>query len=110
MEASDDDLRTQAINSLKAKRDFRSHLATYAGVNVFLIFIWAVTGGTDEFFWPIFPIVGWGVFGLLPHYWSVYRGDGITEDKIQQEMNRMGGPTGGTTGRGTGPRSKQPPP
>ena len=115
MEASGDDLRDQAIKNLKAKRDFMSHLATFAGVNVFLILIWAVTGGTDEFFWPIFPIIGWGVFGILPHYWSVYRGDGITEDKIQQEMSRMGG---GVSGDGTGqapspqsgPRSKQPPP
>ncbi len=90
MEASDD-LREQAIKSLKAKRDFKSHLATYLGVNIFLVFIWAISGATDEFFWPIFPIVGWGLFGVLPHWWSVYRGDGITEDKIRREMDRIGG-------------------
>ena len=107
-----DALREAAIQNLKAKRDFWSHFATFAGVNVFLILIWAVTGGTDEFFWPIFPLIGWGVFGILPHYWSVYRGDGITEDKIQREMDRLGSTPGasGQGSRGTGPRSKQPPP
>jgi hypothetical protein len=90
MEASDPDsnLRNQAVKSLNAKRDFMAHLATFVGVSILMILIWALTG-TDNFFWPIFPIAGWGIFGVIPHWWSVYKARGITEDKIQAEMERI---------------------
>ncbi|HNG57732.1 MAG TPA: 2TM domain-containing protein, partial [Solirubrobacterales bacterium] len=90
MEASDpeQDLRDQAVQSLNDKHDFMIHLATFIGVSILLILIWAFTGA-DGFFWPIFPIAGWGVFGVIPHYWSVYRSKGITEDKIQAEMEKI---------------------
>ncbi|MCB0831344.1 MAG: 2TM domain-containing protein [Solirubrobacterales bacterium] len=97
MEASDPnkDLRDEAVKSLNAKHDFMIHLATFGGVSIFLVLIWALSG-TDNFFWPIFPIVGWGIFGLIPHWWSVYRSKGLTEDKIQAEMEKIrreGGPS-----------------
>ncbi len=88
------DLRDQAVKSLNAKRDFMAHLATFVGVSIIMILIWALTG-TDNFFWPIFPIAGWGIFGVIPHWWSVYKSKGITEDQIQSEMEkiqRQGGP------------------
>ncbi|MCB0860853.1 MAG: 2TM domain-containing protein [Solirubrobacterales bacterium] len=90
MEASDpnSNLRDQAVKSLNAKHDFMTHLATYAGVSVLLVLIWLLTG-TDNFFWPIFPIAGWGIFGVIPHWWSVYRSKGLTEDKIQAEMEKI---------------------
>lgn len=94
MEASDDDLRQKAVKSLEAKRDFKSHLATYVGVSILMIAIWALTGA-DGFFWPIIPIAAWGIFGVIPHWWSVYKTKGITEDQIQSEMqkiNRQSGP------------------
>lgn len=87
------DLRQQAVKSLNAKRDFKSHLATFVGVSILLIVIWALTG-TDNFFWPVFPIVAWGVFGVLPHWWTVYRSRGITENQIQEEMKRISGQDG----------------
>lgn len=91
MESSDSntELREQAVKRLHAKRDFMGHLATYIGVSVLLVAIWALTGGTDEFFWPIFPIVGWGVFGVVPHWWTTYKDKGISEDQIQAEMNKI---------------------
>ncbi len=82
------DLRDQAVKSLKAKREFLGHLATFIGVSIIMILIWALTG-TDNFFWPIFPIAGWGIFGVLPHWWSTYKAKGITEDKIQAEMEKI---------------------
>jgi hypothetical protein len=90
MEASDgnSDLRDRAVKSLNAKRDFMAHLATFVGVSILMILIWALTG-TENFFWPIFPIAGWGIFGVVPHWWSVYKAKGITEDKIQAEMEKM---------------------
>jgi class 3 adenylate cyclase len=37
----------------------RIHLAVYVVVNVMLIGIWAASGG--GYFWPIWPILGWGI-------------------------------------------------
>ena len=91
MEASNDpsdELRERAVKSLNAKRDFMSHLAAFVGVSILLILIWALSG-TDEFFWPIFPIAGWGILGVIPHWWSVYRARGISEDRIQAEMEKI---------------------
>src|SRR4051794_14107468 len=42
----------------------RIHLTVYALVNLFLIAIWAVSGG--GYFWPIWPILGWGI-GVAAH-------------------------------------------
>jgi uncharacterized membrane protein len=89
---SDEDLRQQAVRSLKAKREFRTHLVVYVAVNLFLVAIWAVTGA--EFFWPIFPMLGWGI-GLAIHAWETYgRGDRVTEEEIQSEMRRLKGSSG----------------
>jgi hypothetical protein len=41
----------------------RPELRVYAAVSVLLIAIWALTGA--DYFWPVWPILGWGVF-LLP--------------------------------------------
>jgi hypothetical protein len=38
------------------------HLRAYIAVNAMLVAIWALTGG--GYFWPIWPILGWGV-GVL---------------------------------------------
>jgi class 3 adenylate cyclase len=45
-------------------QSFRHHLTVYLLVNVFLIGIWAASGG--GYFWPIWPILGWGI-GLAVH-------------------------------------------
>jgi hypothetical protein len=67
--STEGDLREQAIAQLKKKRDFRSHVFIYVAVNAVLVVIWAVVGG--GFFWPIFPILGWGV-GVAANAWDVY--------------------------------------
>lgn len=83
-----DSLREKAVKRIKQKRDFRQQLLTYLAVNAFLVAIWAVSGA--GFFWPVFPIVGWGLFGIVPHAWRVYGSrDEITEDQIQEEMRRI---------------------
>ncbi len=40
-------------------RSFKTHLTVYSLVNLFLIGIWAASGG--GYFWPIWPILGWGI-------------------------------------------------
>jgi hypothetical protein len=76
----------QAVAQLKKRRDFHGHLLVYVLVNGFLVVIWAVVGA-HAFFWPIFPIVGWGI-GVVMNAWDVYWRHPITEQDIQREMER----------------------
>jgi eukaryotic-like serine/threonine-protein kinase len=41
------------------RQSFKIHLTFYALVNVLLIGIWAASGG--GYFWPVWPILGWGI-------------------------------------------------
>ena len=79
-------VREEAIRSLRKKRDFRSHVVAYILVNSLLVAIWAVTGA--DYFWPIFPIAGWGI-GLAFNAWDVYGRRPITEDQIHEEERRL---------------------
>ena len=80
-------LRERAVNRLKKRRDFAGHVLVYALVNTFLVGIWALTS-RDGFFWPIFPIGGWGI-GVLMNARDVFRGDDFNEIDIRQEMRRL---------------------
>lgn len=83
---SDAELREQAVASLEKKAEFRTHLVVYVLVNAMLIALWAMTSG--GFFWPIFPLLGWGI-GLGMHAWEAYVRQNPTEDLIQREMERL---------------------
>ncbi|MFP5345904.1 MAG: 2TM domain-containing protein [Actinomycetes bacterium] len=82
---SDDALREAAVKRLKARREFQAHLLAYILVNGFLVVIWAMTGAA--FFWPIFPILGWGI-GLAFNAWNVYSPE-PTAKQIETEMERL---------------------
>jgi 2TM domain len=86
--ASNEELRSQAVERLKKKRDFKTHVLIYVLVNSFLVVIWAVTSGGDALFWPGFPILGWGI-GLAANAWDVYGRKPITEDEIRRETDRL---------------------
>jgi hypothetical protein len=77
--------REAALKRLKDKRDFKSHVATYLIVNALLVVIWAVSG--QGYFWPIWPILGWGI-GLALNAWTAYFQKPISEDDISREMER----------------------
>ena len=80
-------LRERAVERIKKKEEFRTHVLAYVLVNAFLVVIWAISG-PDSFFWPIFSILGWGI-GLAFHAWDTYRGGEPTEEKIQREIDRL---------------------
>jgi 2TM domain len=80
-------LRERAIKRLKKRRDFAGHLLVYVLVNSVLVAIWAITN-PHGFFWPIFPMLGWGI-GLVLNAWDVYRGDTFTEERIQREIEHL---------------------
>jgi hypothetical protein len=79
-------LRDRAVRRLKKRRDFFAHLLVYFLVNSFIVVIWAMT--SNGFFWPIFPMVGWGI-GLAMNAWDVWHGDEFSEEEIAREIQRM---------------------
>ena len=83
----DDRLRQRAIKQLKKRRDFWAHLLVYVLVNTFIVVIWLVTT-SDGFFWPIFPIAGWGI-GVVMNAWDVRHSDEPSQDEIEKEMRRL---------------------
>jgi uncharacterized membrane protein len=79
-------LRDQALDRIKKKREFGAHLVAYLLFNGFLVVIWAVTGA--HFFWPVFPILGWGI-GLVFHAMDAYARPVPTEERIRREMEAI---------------------
>jgi 2TM domain len=80
-------LRERAIKRLKKRRDFVGHLLVYVLVNTFIVLIWFMSG-SNGFFWPVFPIVGWGI-GVVMNAWDVYRNDEFDEMQIYREIDRL---------------------
>ena len=80
-----EDLRALAKSRLVKRREFTAHVAAYTLVNVFLVAIWAFTGA--GFFWPVFPILGWGI-GVFFHGWDTYS-EPLSEDRIDREVERL---------------------
>ncbi len=82
----DEMIRERAIKRLKKRRDFYGHLLIYVLVNAFLVVIWALTD--DGFFWPVFPIVGWGI-GVVMNAWDVFLNPDFSEEQIRRETERL---------------------
>jgi hypothetical protein len=76
-----------AMERIRAKRAFGLHATVYVVVNLLLIVVWALTG--RRYFWPIWPILGWGV-GLGLNYWTVFLRRPISDDEIRREMGQTG--------------------
>jgi len=81
------DIREQARERLEKKRDFTTHVFFYLLVNAVLIGVWAIAT-PDAIFWPVFPILGWGV-GVAVNAWDVFVRRPITESEIQREEQRL---------------------
>ncbi|HEX6580932.1 MAG TPA: 2TM domain-containing protein [Actinomycetota bacterium] len=79
-------LRHRAEESLNKKLEFWTHLLAYVLINGVIVAIWAMTGA--DFFWPAFPIAGWGI-GLAFHAWDVYIERPPSEERIRREMDRL---------------------
>ncbi len=86
--APDEALRERAIRRLKRRRSFWGHLVLYAVFNGLMVVLWAIEGTHDWGFWPIYPIVGWGVF-VAADAWSTFVKENLREERIQREMARL---------------------
>lgn len=77
-----------AKKSVEEKIGFYIHLSCYLIVNGFLSFISLRNGG---YFWPIFPIAGWGI-GLIFHGLGVFgffNSSAWKEKQIRKELEKQ---------------------
>jgi hypothetical protein len=81
--------RAAARKRLEERRGFVPHLIVYLVVNAGLVLLWVMTGA-DALFWPIFPLLFWGV-GLLMHGWNAFVSRPITDADVDRELNRERG-------------------
>lgn len=87
MDETTPEVRERAVKRLRDKRDLATHAVVYVMVNSFIVVIWYVTS-SNHFFWPIFPIAGWGI-GLAMNAWTVWRGEDFTEEQVEREVARL---------------------
>ncbi|HZA19774.1 MAG TPA: 2TM domain-containing protein [Actinomycetota bacterium] len=85
---NEEEIRAEAIKRIKEKREFNQHVVAYVVVNIALVGIWAITSD-GGYFWPIWPILGWGI-GLAFHAYSTFGQRPISEEEIQREIKRRG--------------------
>jgi len=76
----------QLWQTAKARVAFRWSFASYLIVNTFLIGIWYFTSGNMNHFWPIWPILGWGI-GIAFHYVRAYHGEQVSS--VEAEYNKL---------------------
>ena len=86
--ADDVELRRLAIRRADMKLAFRSHMMAYVVVNAGLVAIYVMTSFGD-YFWPIWPMLGWGI-GLGTHAVSVYtNGENVRDRLIEDELEKL---------------------
>jgi hypothetical protein len=85
--AADDtqELRVRALKRLQDRRGLMAPALAYLSVNILLVAIWVATG--TAFFWPLFPLFGWGT-GLAFHAWSVVWPE-PDETQVDREIERI---------------------
>jgi len=85
-----DDLRSQAISNLQAKRHFWQALVGWVVLSVLFTVIWLLSGGPGTYFWPVWPIAGvaLGVIGTAVRAFGPGSG-GPSESQIQSEMDKL---------------------
>lgn len=77
--------RTLARKRIERRRGLQGRFVACVVIIVFLVGIWALTGG--GYFWPVWIIAGCGMAMLLG-LWDYYRGP-VTEADIDCELRRM---------------------
>ena len=68
---------------LQRWRDFQAHLLAYLVGNLTFVAIWLLTG--KGFFWPAFPLIGWGVGLSFQHFHVALRGQ-ISDEDVRRRV------------------------
>ena len=66
---SEEEIKEEAKNRVKVKKNFFKHLALYIVIVVLIIIIWAIVRMDST--WWIWPLVVWGI-GILGYYLALF--------------------------------------
>jgi len=72
----------------KAKKrvSFKKNLTAFILVNSFLTAIWFLNREESRYFWPVWPMLGWGL-GLSFQFYSAYISD--SENEVENEYQKL---------------------
>ncbi len=70
----------------RRRASFKWNLRSYAILNTMFIAIWYFSSGPGAYYWPIWPMLGWGV-GLASHYLSAYHEDHY--NTVEKEYKKL---------------------
>lgn len=84
----DPEVRRRALQRLEERKAFRIHVTVYLAVMVFLTGIWLVSSGGREHYWPIWPMMAWGL-GIALHFGSLFWDKEPTEEQIAAEAQKI---------------------
>jgi hypothetical protein len=72
----------------KQRVAFKTNLFSYIAVNLFMIAVWYYgnLGGVHNYFWPIWPILGWGL-GVTLHGIKAY--GNMSLFSVEKEYEKM---------------------
>ena len=70
----------------KARAGFRWSFISYFIVNAFFVVIWFFSAGPESYFWPIWPMMGWGM-GIAFQYFHAFHRNKIIS--TQQEYEKL---------------------
>jgi hypothetical protein len=72
----------------KKRSTFKVSVGVYLIINAFLVGLWYYTTGTHAYFWPAWPMLGWGL-GIVFQYFDAYLSTGIfSEEKEFEKLKR----------------------
>lgn len=86
----DQELRDQAVERLRRKRDFLRHVVLYLVINAGLWTVWAIDGADTDDLWPAWVSGIWLVI-LVVDAFKVYGERPISDQRIEEEMRRIQG-------------------
>lgn len=88
---ADGDVRDNELWQIAKRRAaFKISACSYVTVNCMLIVTWYFTSGPRSYFWPVWPLLGWGV-GIATQYFHAYYGTDLfsSEREYQKLKNQQ---------------------
>ncbi len=84
-----DKVKDDALWKIAKKRSsFKLSLSVYVIINLMLVGLWYFTSGVNSYFWPAWPMFGWGL-GIAFQYFDAYLGTGpFSEEREFEKMKR----------------------
>jgi hypothetical protein len=77
----------------KKRAAFKWSFSVYVFIMAFLVAVWFFSTGPGFYFWPVWPMMGWGI-GILFQYLAAYQGNNLFtarreyEELLHQQENQ----------------------